>query len=89
MSEAIDHEALEQQRLVDMVINKLELKPGDIILVRTEQPVSNVQAQNMKDYLRATGVGNDVIIVWGEMDVRTLDEKAMNNYGWFRGDPAP
>ena len=74
---------------LNIELEKLELKDGDILIVKysdamtqadlvgfTERLIKSPAAQGKKDL--------QMILVAGDMDIKSVDEKDMNEAGWFK-----
>ena len=74
-------------------IEKLELKPGDILLVKaagshTPESLADVTLA-MRAKFEQRGMDNLIVVVnREEFNIRVVDEAEMNQYGWFKLEAA-
>lgn len=61
-------------------IRRLSIKPGDIVLVRDRNLAEQIARTPMLEKL----TGTPVIYVEDFNSIRTVSERIMNMYGWFR-----
>lgn len=68
---------------------RLDPQPGDTLIVKLESEPTPEQVRGMKDMLAwcvpgfATGEVN-MIGLWGNLELSCVDEKTMNEAGWYR-----
>jgi hypothetical protein len=70
-------------------IGKLELKAGDILLIRVPKEVDyelNAQIRNvLEPIVASTGVENvQILCLANTCDLQRLSEMTMNRLGWYR-----
>lgn len=75
-------------RNIARTMRKMHIANGDVILVK--MGTNFAKKEHIEDFVKAGGkMGLDkvVIMVVDELDdIRKLDEKEMNKYGWYKMD---
>ena len=73
---------------LNIELEKLELKDGDILIVKYSDAMSSVDLVDFTERLIKSPAAQgkkdiQIVLVAGDMDIKAVDEKAMNEAGWF------
>lgn len=73
-------------KLLRNFVRKLRLRDGDVVLIRSESPLSRIDALNtLDDAVRSANIHDVIFIVVDDFDaVETIDEAKMMELGWVR-----
>lgn len=71
-------------RQLSKIARKINLKPNTLLLIKHDTPLAD-GADILANNISATGIENVIIAVVDDLeDVSALDEKFMNEHGWYR-----
>jgi hypothetical protein len=66
-------------------LRKLEIKNGDVIIIKRFDGLSVDLIEWIANELGDRGLGDCIVVVADRLsDFKVVDEKVMNNYGWYR-----
>jgi Zn finger protein HypA/HybF involved in hydrogenase expression len=74
---------------LNIELEKLELKDGDIVIVKYSDAMSQADLVDFTKSLIESPVAQgkkdiQMVLVAGDMDIKAVDENAMNEAGWFK-----
>ena len=74
---------------LNIELEKLELKDGDILIVKYSDAMSSVDLVDFTERLIKSPAAQgkkdiQIVLVAGDMDIKSVDEKAMSEAGWFK-----
>lgn len=66
-------------------LSKLDIKNGDVVVVKRFKGLSADVLEWFAEELGKRGLYDCIVVAIDKTsDVKSLDEKVMNNYGWYR-----
>ena len=71
------------ERTVDE-IKKLSPKSGDIIVIRSSEPVNNAAMAHCSALLRESGIETTLFVISDDSDMYILGEEMMAKFGWVK-----